>query len=79
MDMLKKYFPFAFTPKADVTALVVNIIIHLVAGFIIGAVIGLLAAIPVLGWIIGILGGLIDLYIFVSLVLTVLDYLKVLK
>lgn len=46
MDMLKKFFPFAFTKKADVVALVINIIVHLVVGFVIGFVIGLVAKLP---------------------------------
>lgn len=79
MDLLKKYFPYAFKKKADVAALVINIIIHIIAGAVIGVVIGLLSFIPVLGFIISLAGGLIDLYIFISLVLSVLDYCKVLK
>ena len=35
--------------------------------------------IPVLGMIIGLVGGLVDLYVLVGVVLSVLDYMKVLK
>ena len=46
MDMLKKFFPFAFKVKAkDVTGLIVSIIIHLVAGLVISLVLGLLGTI----------------------------------
>ena len=41
--------------------------------------IGILAAIPVIGLIIGLVGGLVDLYVLIGIVLLVLDYLKVLK
>lgn len=79
MELLKKYFPFAFTEKKDVAALVIMAIIHVVADAVIGVVIGLLAKIPVLGALIGVLGGLIGLYILISLVLVFLDYFKILK
>ena len=79
MDMLKKLFPFAFTNKADILALVINLIVQLVAGALIGWVFALLAQIPFIGWLLGTIGSLIGLYILVSIVLSVLDYLKILK
>jgi len=78
MDTLKKFFPYSFG-AADVTALVIKIIVYVVVAAVVSIVIKLLAWIPVLGWIIGILGGLVDLYILIGIVLVVLDYLKVLK
>lgn len=88
MDMLKKFFPFAFkvAPK-DVTALVVSIIIHLVAGVVVTVVMGLLntilGGIPVVGLIIGIVGwvvgSVIDLYCLAGIVLAILLFLDVLK
>ena len=59
MDMLKKFFPFAFMTKENITALVIQIIVHIVLGAIIGAIIGLLALIPILGILIGLLGGVL--------------------
>lgn len=79
MDILKKFFPFAFAEKKDVAALVINIIIHVVAAFVIGVVLGLLAIIPIIGILISIAGAAIDLYILISLVLSILDYCKLLK
>lgn len=79
MDALKKYFPFSFAEKKDVVALVINVLIYLVVGALIGVVIKLLAWVPILGWIIGIAGGLVDLYIVIGVVLSFLDYFKVLK
>ena len=81
MDTLKKLFPFSFTKKADIAALIINLIIYIVVGAVIGIVIGIVAKVPVpvIGWIIGICGGLIDLYVFIGAVLSVLDYCKVLK
>ena len=79
MDQLKKLFPFAFTPKKDTVALLVSIIIHIVIGAVIGFVIGICAKLPIVGVIIGAAGGLVDLYILISIILAVLDYMKVLK
>ena len=55
MNKLKTYFPYAFQPKADVIALVINIIVHIVVGAVVGVVIGLLASLPLVGVIIGLL------------------------
>ena len=43
------------------------------------AIIGILGHLPLIGWIAGIIGGLLGLYFTVSIVLAVLDFLKVLK
>lgn len=79
MDMLKKFFPMSFQSKPDVVALVINILIQLVVGLVVGWVIGIVAAIPVIGIIVGLVGGLLDLYIFAGIVISCLDYFKVLK
>ena len=78
MDMLKKFFPFSFG-ATDVVNLVIRAIVYLVAGALGGVIIGIVAAVPVIGWLLGIVGGFIDLYVLVGIVLMVLDYLKVLK
>ncbi len=85
--MLKKIFPLSFKEKKDVAALVINLIIHLVVAIIGGAVIALAGMltgwIPVLGaligWVLGIIGTLVSAYCLIGGVLSVLDYLKVLK
>lgn len=79
METLKKYFPYAFAAKKDVAALVINILIHIVVGAVIGFVFSLLSFIPILGIVIGLAGTLIDIYITASLVLSILDYFKILK
>ncbi len=72
MDMLKKIFPYSFG-AADVKTLVIKIVVYLIVPGLVGFVLGL---IPLLG---GILAWLVGIYGTVGLVLTVLDYLKVLK
>lgn len=72
MDTLKKLFPLSFKAKNGISGLIVNILIHLAADLVAGLIIGL---IPILG----ILGGLIGLYFTVGIVLSILDYLKIIK
>lgn len=79
MQLLKTLFPFSFQPKQDVAALVINIVIYLAVGLIAALLIGILSKIAVLGLIVSILGGLVDLYVFAGAVLSVLDYIKILK
>ena len=74
MEMLKKIFPYAFAEKKDVTALVINILVHIVVGFVVGLVIGLLDFIPVVGLLLDIVGKVVELYLTVSLVLSVLGF-----
>lgn len=78
MEMLKKYFPYSFGAKS-VADLVVKIIVLLVVGTVATWVIGLLSGIPVIGLLVGLVCGLIDLYVLISIVLSVLDYMKILK
>lgn len=79
MDMLKKIFPFSFKEKKDVAALIINILLYLVGDIVAGAVIGLLASIPVIGIVFSLVGSLVGLYCLAGLVLSCLDYFKVLK
>ena len=78
MALLKSLFPFSFGAK-DVAALVIKCIVYLVVGLVAGALIGILAAVPIVGWIVGIFGGLVDIYVLAGIVIAVLDYLKILK
>lgn len=79
MDILKKVFPLSFKYVGEVAQLVIGILIYLVAGIVAGAVIGLLAQIPVLGIIFGLVGGLVDLYCLAGIVILLLVHFKVLK
>jgi hypothetical protein len=79
MATLKKLFPLAFKEKKTIGALIVNVLIHLVFNVVAGAVIGLLSGLPLIGWVFGLVGGLIGLYFTVGIVLSVLDYLKIIK
>ena len=88
MDLLKKIWAFYFTvKKKDVTSLVVNLIIWIIAAAIAGLVLWLATAItgwiPVVGWLVGILVGIIgtvvEIYSLVGIVLSILNFCDVLK
>ncbi len=79
MDMLKRIFPFSFLEKKDVVTLVVYILLHLAVGVVAGVLIGLLSHLPLVGWLIALVGSLVDLYVLVGIVLSVLDFMNVLK
>lgn len=79
MDLLKKIFPLSFKYAKDVANLIVGIIVYLVVAVVGGIVIWLASLVPIIGWLIGALGGLLDLYVAVGVVLQVLVFLKVVK
>ncbi len=79
MNTLKKLFPYSFKAKKDIGALIVNIIIYLVFDIIAGVVIGLLSGLPLIGWAFGLVGSVLGLYVTVGLILSILDYFKVIK
>ena len=88
MDFLKKFWPYSFkVEQKNVSSLVVNIIVWVVAAFIAGVILWLAGAltgwIPVvgnlIGAIVGILGGAIELYSTAGIVLAVLNFVGVLK
>lgn len=79
MEQIKKIFPLSFTEKKTIGALIINILIQIVVCAIAGVLIGIFVNIPVVGFIIGFVGGFIGLYEIIGIVLSILDYAKVLK
>ena len=85
MELLKKIFPFSFKKSDDVANLVISIILHLVAAILAGAVIGLATLIvgwipivgAIIGWALGVIGSLIELYVIAGIVIKILVYAKV--
>ena len=78
MDTIKKLFPGAFKAK-DIKSLIIAILIYIVVGAVAGFVIGLLSAIPLLGLIFRILGTLVELYVLLGVIFSVLVFVGVLK
>lgn len=88
MDMLKKCFPIAFgVREKDSSALIKSLAIHVAAFLIASALMWLVGFvtgwIPVVrtlvGWVLRPVGFVVDAYALVGIVLTVLNYLGVLK
>lgn len=87
METLKKIFPYSFKEKADVAALVINILIHIGVSVAVSIVITILnlilGFIPLIGAVavtlLGLLGSVVGLYLLIGIILTCLDYFKVLK
>lgn len=78
METLKKYFPLSFR-GTDVPALIVSIIIYLVIDIVCGVVIGILALLPIIGFVFALLGSLVGLYALAGIVIAILYFVKVLK
>ena len=87
METLQKIFPYSFKQKTDVAALVVNILVHIGVSVAISIVITILnlffGFIPLIGAVavplLSLVGGVVGLYLFIGIILTCLDYFKVLK
>jgi hypothetical protein len=80
MDFLKTLWPtpFKIKPK-DVTSFIVQLIIFALIIIVASILIGVLRAIPIVGWVFGIVGGLIDLYSLIGVILCICKFLDVLK
>ena len=81
MNMIKPFFPFSFdhVKAKDANSLIVSVIIYIVAMLASGLVNLLLGWIPVLGFLLGVIGWVLGIYCVAGLVLSVLLYLDVLK
>ncbi|MBO5754627.1 MAG: hypothetical protein J6R89_01070 [Clostridia bacterium] len=79
MELLKQIFPFSFGKKNDVVALVINILIYVLVDVVFGFVLNLVGKIPVIGLITGIVGWIGEIYLLVGIILSVLDYCKLIK
>lgn len=78
MDMLKKFFPFAFK-ATELAAFIISLIIYVLIDIVCGFVISLLVKLPIIGIIFTLVGSLVGLYAFVGIVLSILVFAKVLK
>ena len=73
-----KYFPISARAKT-LGGLLVSILIYIVVGFLIGLGLKILAILPLIDIILGIIGWLVELYIAVGVVVAILVFLKVIK
>lgn len=87
MSTLKKIFPLSFKFSVDVANLIVGIFIYIIIGIVAGALIGLatlcVAWIPLIGlfvgWALGILGSIVELYVLCGILIQVLVFTKIIK
>lgn len=80
MDYLKMIWPTPFkVQEKNVVSLVFQLVIFLVVCAIAGVLLGWLTGIPVVGFIFGILGGLMGIYSLVGIVLAVLKFLGMVR
>ena len=79
MDTLKKIFPLSWKYASDVSSLVIGIIIYIVAAVVAGILLGIVGLIPFIGWLIRIVGALVELYVFIGIVLQLLLFFKVIE
>ena len=87
MEALKKFFPMSFKRTDSVANLIVGILLYLLAGIVVGALIWLATAItgwiPVvgtlIGWVLGVVSTIAELYILAGIVIQILVFAKVIK
>ena len=77
MDILRSVFPLSFKFSDSVVNLVIGVIVYLVVGVLIGIGIALVSVVPIVGWIVGICGGLVDLYVLAGIVVMFLSFFNV--
>lgn len=80
IDYLKMIWPTPFkVQEKDVVSLVMQLVIFLVLCTVGGLLIGLLAGLPIVGFIFVILGSLLDIYGLVGIILAVLKFLGMVR
>ena len=80
MDILKKVFPLSFK-SADIAYFIISIIVYVLAGTIIGVINGILAIIPIIGFILAaafeLVSAIVGIYCLAGIVISILVFLKV--
>ena len=80
MDLIKSIWPTPFKiKKGDVVSFVVQLIIFLIICAVVGFLIGILSKFPIIGIIFWIVGGLLEAYSLVGVILSVLVFLGITK
>lgn len=80
MDLIKKLWPTPFKIKEkDVVSFVVQLIIFVVLCGVVGFLIGILAGFPIIGFVFGLIGSLMEIYGLVGIILCILKFLGFVK
>ena len=79
MELIKKLFPMAFTLKADLATVIVDVIIHFFVGFGIYILGDLMLSLGVFGLVIYVISRIAIVYVILSAIMSLLHYFKVIK
>lgn len=78
MATLKKLFPLSFSINGLVS-LIIIIFIYAIIATVAGFAIGLLAHVPIVKIVVGILGGVVEVYVLTGVILSILCFLGIVK
>lgn len=78
MGVIKSLFPQAMQAK-DLKGLLVAILIYVIVNFVGGFVLGLLDALPLIGFVFGLLGWVLGIYCGVGVIVAILVFFKIVK
>ena len=75
---LKKIFPHAMQARS-IKGLIVAILIYVVVSFVGGLIHGIIGSIPLIGFVVGIIGWALGIYCTVGIIISVLVFLNIVK
>ena len=78
MGFIKSLFPQAMQAKGA-RGLLIAILIYVLVNFVGGFVFGLLDALPLIGFVFGLLGWVLRIYCAVGVIVAILVFLKIVK
>lgn len=78
MDKIKQLFPLSFR-GAELKDMIISILLYIAVAAVSGIIMFVLAFIPIINIVVGILGTIVDIYVIAGIVLAVLNFLNVLK
>lgn len=78
MNLIKSLFPVSLKAK-DWTGFFVALIIYVVVNFVGGIVTGLLAKLPLIGFVFGFVGGFLSLYCAIGIIVALLYLFCIIK
>ncbi|MBE5937514.1 MAG: hypothetical protein E7265_05745 [Lachnospiraceae bacterium] len=76
MKALLPLFPFSNIKRGSIVGLIVAIVIYVVIAAVLGVVLSLVAGMPIINWVAGIISTLIWIYEVVGIVLAILKFIK---
>ena len=79
MDTIRQIFPLSFQPKNNFGELIYNILQHVVADIMIAFALSLLLFFPVIRVLANFATSLVELYLAIGVIISILDYTKIIK